>query len=229
AVTSTQSLAWDDFFPGQTASQEIGTLGWWTVGGDVTQSASVADHPGVVTLTAGDTADSTHYMHLGGDSGANGSFVGLDTATDWEVIFVFKTVESIAETKFTVGLVDDAAGDPADAGLWVRYWNSTGCTSNGTDTQWVFENCSAGGCSTQSGPPVEPDSWYTLRIRNDGEAGTIKYAMRTEGGPWSTEVQVSTNAPDTALLPMLKVMQCGSQTRGLQVDAYGHTLRSLSR
>lgn len=110
--------------------------------------------------------------------------------------------------KLRLGLMDSRSTDNANNGIWMRHSNTTGCTSNGSDTTWVAETRASSTSSTTAlTGTVGDDQNWKIRIRST-TAGTILFASAQYGSAYSNEVAISSNVPSAKLIPVFQMVNC---------------------
>jgi hypothetical protein len=126
------------------------------------------------------------------------------------------------------GFFSNAANDPPSDGIWFRYGNTTGCTSNLSDTTWIGESrASSTSTTVDTGVTVSDDTAYMLRIRST-TAGTILFSAASGGGAYSAEQSITTNIPTGTLTMALQFVACADDyTRTFNPDALKFVMYSV--
>ena len=225
----------ENFFPTTVSNGQIGALGWMHFGTGATpaQAAGEAKHWGVYSTTTATTAGG---IASGFDLSGNGSVKGIppiNVETNWTAYYKFKTPSSLSEYQLYVGLRSSGSNItiPTSIGLWARYVNSTGCSTNATDTNWTFENnINNSGSATATASSLAPvaSTWYTLRIKSS-VAGTILYNIKADGGSWlGSDISISTNTPTVGMIPFFYQAICNTTARALLVDEFRLILTGIN-
>lgn len=160
---------------------------------------------GMPRFVIGATANLVGFVSMGDTAFVN----GLQSNTGWVMEMGLRLGNGHrTNLKFRLGFMDSRSTDNASNGIWVRYSNTSGCSSNGSDTTWVGETRSGGTSSTATltGTIADDQNWK-VRIRST-TAGTILFASAQYGSAYSNEQAISTNVPTANLIPTLQVVNC---------------------
>lgn len=202
----------DNFMRHTAASGSLG----WTQGGtsgagaDGTSSSATFEHPGVYTyyaVYAG--ADKHTYLYLG--------YIGaLGSNANWEVYYTFRTDPyQSTQGAYRIGFVKDGqeGANPPTDWFGLRYWNSSTCATNATDSYWTYEARAASTSTTSATATAQTtNQWLTVRMRST-TAGTIKFSLSTDDGEtFSAETDIATNIPTDNLRPFVQRWGCTADT-----------------
>jgi len=143
------------------------------------------------------------------------------SATIFDFTFIFKAVAT-SQVKYTIGFGNGTPSDAPANFVGVRYWNSSGCTTNATDTNWTYVTTSSSTSTTGTTnmPAFGSGGWVYVRIRAT-TAGTMLFSTKVgDGGSWSSETSVATNVPTSILTPFFYVQACDGNWKDLKIDAF---------
>jgi hypothetical protein len=217
----------DDFMPTLLNSSIIGQLNWaarndFNAGFSLSNIAGIANHPGILRLTASGAAVSGDGVEvdLGGNS-FNGmaGLLALSNLAEWDAYFVVR-LGTTSNIRFRCGFGGAmSGGSPADF-IGIRYDTSL------SDTGWKGEARASGTPTTTSNLATADTSFHTFRIRCTS-AGTILFSI--DGG---TELSLASGLPasSVAFVPQfVAVATASNPSFTLDIDYFSFFLRGLSR
>jgi hypothetical protein len=215
----------DDFLgntPSVTAT--IGQLGWdrtvLVAGTNPTAAvASVANHPGLVTLTTNTTATNGIGITLGNGFGT--LFPGA--TTNWQSEHIAE-INQIATGSYRIGYgtVDTATAIPTN-GIYFRFLQ-------GTDTHIsaCFDSASTETCTATTVTPTAAD--YVDFLMSSSTTGAVSFTVNDITTPATSTVTLCPSgctavatAPVVVLSPMFNIAETGSSVADiLTVDYFGY-------
>ena len=138
----------EEFLSGNTGTGTLGTLGWQSTGGTVTQTGGTTDHPGLVRRdTSAVISTLTTINHL----------VGVATAwtqNEYAVKWIAKLNNNDANTTIRIGSMSSFLSNPPSDGVYFEKLDG--------DTNWFFVTRSGGSQTrTDTGVAVSTN-WVTL-------------------------------------------------------------------
>jgi hypothetical protein len=224
----------EPFFGTSNSNNAIGAMGWAVTAGTIASTSGEQKHWGVYSMTTAAAANSAAGLELSGTSGSK-AIPSLTTATNWTVVWKFKTPADISEWQGYVGLQATAQSAlfPPTNGVWMRYGATAGCASNLSDSTWTFVANDLGGSTTKdSGHTVAPGVWYWVRMRNTGTPGVIALSVKADGESWTAEQTISLSAGDRLYnglqAPVIKHQSCNTTAKTLLVDEFRVALTELN-
>lgn len=224
-------VEFDDFIS-NAPNAPISKLGWQGRGNNNTVIYQTGSWPhlGIAQIVTDATSSDATSLEI---QGSGAGYLGLLGANaPWDSHFIFKLSENAAET-VEIGY-DDANFIKPDTGtaIDVRY-------IAGTDTNFTFETCSAGTCTTSSANSVAVDtSWHDVRIQSL-VAGEITFSIDSGGTTCftnasatgcsgATTVVHNAHIPAAALTPTHYLLTSANVAKHLQIDYFGFSA-TLSR
>ncbi len=224
-------IEWDDFLWTTTSTGSIGKLGWNSscTSGTVAPAAAttVAGHPGLYKLTTGTTSGNICQLALGSLGSGLDNFSDLSAIAGWEMVWIIKPVTSVdTNTTIRVGVLDanNGTSDLSRSSHMVEL-----LSTNVNPGNWYLKSCnSTGTCnSIDTTVAASTTNWHKIRIWSD-VAGTLKAAVSSNGGAYSSTVSVSTNFTGSTA-PSIYIKTGTSASRDLYVDYWGMRINSLGR
>jgi hypothetical protein len=214
----------DDFLGNTPAtSTTIGQLGWDSTvvsGGTnpVAATASVANHPGLITLTTAATTGDGVYVSLGHAVGV--LFPG--NTTNWQAEWIQEYNQiSTGSTRIGFGTVDSSSAIPTN-GIYIRYLQGTDSFLNVCSDTSSTETC---GATTIL--PTAAD--YVDIIMSSSATGTISVTVNDITTPATSTIRVCssgcnvTATPPTGVLsPMFSIVSTSNTADVLTVDYWNY-------
>jgi hypothetical protein len=225
------ALLTDDFLgmlPGTTGN--IGNLGWDStviVGGTdpVAAAASVANHPGLITLTTDTTA--THGVSVTLGHGVGTLFPGNSTGWQSQQIAEINQV-STGSYRIGFGTADTATAIPTN-GIYFRFLN-------GTDTfiMACSDSSSTETCTATTVTPTAGD--YVDFFMNSTTTGAINFTVQDITTPATSTVSLcpsgctaAATVPTVVLSPMFNIAETGSSVADVLTVDYFVFAQSVTR
>ncbi len=227
--TETKVRVWDEFLPSTNTSLYVGALGWQLYGTGASHSHidGAANHPGIYRHLTSSTANSVASSFLSGPSSAR-PIPPVSSVAGWESVFIFRTPVDLTETKVRAGIVSTVGGQESPtAGFYAEYGSSTGCTSNLTDSNWMYVKANSS-ITRNAGPAIVADTWFKLRIRST-VPGSVGLAIATNGGAYGAEEVFSSSLYPSALVPFFTVVTCNTTTKRIDVDYWHFKMDGAAR
>ena len=216
----------DEFY---STSGRVGQLAWDFSGVLAVDTATDADHPGVVQVTTAGSANSVARLRLG--SASQPVTNNLTSRSGWEALFIFRLGTLTGnEYQYRIGLLGADSAAP-NQGVYARLVNSSACAAgNAADAEWQIESRASASSTTVTpvGVPGSSGDWVAFRIRSVS-SGELLGALARNGGAFGSEQTLTTTLPAGALFPVFQVQTCGSSERSLQADAFAFTAGGLAR
>lgn len=206
---SAQALIYDDFLINGGTSNIIGAYNWKTIASGTSAAVSAttgtATHPGIITLTKGQTANG--YSFIRGASGAESIIKGGgEVIVEWLV----KTADYIGDASdnyiLYAGLANGAAnGNEPTSGVYFSY------NYNVSSGVWVGKTALASAyTSVVSAVSAAVDSWYKLKAVINAAGTSVEFFIN--GTSIGTS---STNLPTAALTPICGINNTAATARSI--------------
>jgi hypothetical protein len=208
----------DDFNVRQTASLNVGELGWniSNISGTSAVSVLTSAFPnlGLIKLASGATSGNGGALNRNFSN--NFGLGNLAANTNWHLTFVFQSID-ITGIQFRIGLVGTTLANQPVNGIWLRF-------DDATDSQYTYE-CRNTSTSTTTASGVTPvvNAFHRLDIYST-TAGSIVFQL--DGAHQQT---ISTNVPTVNLQPMLIVATTAAAAKAAAVDFYAFKMSGLGR
>lgn len=205
-------VSWqEDFQSSGTTNTVIGSYGWATVGGTLTNTAAEASHPGIVTRSTGTTSGTTAATYLR-STAATGVFLPADT---FDLVWIVRLNTNDANTTMRVGAGNDASVSPPANGLYLEKLDA--------DTNW-FVVARASSTQTRTDTGVATGTgWNKIRIRRV-DASTVGFTLNA-----GSEITITTNIPTAALQPMHQIVNSAAAAKTCDLDYFDLLLTGLTR
>lgn len=225
-ILNTSSLFQDDFtgfLPGTTGN--IGQLGWdstviVTGTNPVAAAASVANHPGLITLTTNTTATNGVAINLG--HGVGVLFPG--NSTNWQSEQIVE-INQIATGSYRIGFgtVNAATAIPTN-GIYFRFLQGTDTFINACSDSTGTETC-----TPTTITPTAAD--YIDFFMNSTVTGTVNFTVVDVTTPATSTVSLCASGctgtatlPTVVLSPLFNIVETGSSAVDiLTVDYFAYT------
>lgn len=192
----------DDFISQNTASGDVGQIGWKTGGSGTTSvNPGEANHPGILVQSTGSVSAQNRYI-LTGDGG-NASFI----ATDVDRFMGIFRITAITNVTAIFGLTQDGTAPPGTAGVYFIFDPATNA-----NWQTVTRAASTSTTNTSTVAAVA-NNWFQFEGRRNGS----NWEMYINGTLRFTH---STNLPTVAVSPVFFIQTNTTTNRDMNVDFF---------
>lgn len=218
--SNTSVYVQDEFSNSSVLDQQIGELGWYyslDAGASIAQIANEANHPGIVRLTTGATADRNAAIYLG-KVWSDTELIDVDD--NFDVYFLVRPQVTFGtdSVELLVGLRNHASNS------FSSNVDTVAVTIDTTETSFRCTTiASATATRTDMSVTATNNTWYKIRVRRVN--GTTIGCTVNDG----TETTVTTNIPTTNLGAMAFIETNNTTSLSLDVDAFAYSITGLSR
>ncbi len=201
----------NDFLSGVSTTGNVGG-DWTTAGGVVTNSAGVANHPGIVNRTCSTTGNAIGYTCLRGNP-TTGLFLPAEL---FDMTFIVKMAVNDSNTVFRCGMSSDPNSLTATHGIYVE--------KAAADTQWFGCNRASNSQNRTTALATTDTNFHRFRIwRSD--ASTISYSI--DGGTAATQ---TSTIPTAALMPFVHISNNNAaEDKNYDLDYFSLRITGMTR
>ncbi len=199
----------DDFLGGSGSDGAIGKLGWRTGAGTITPGSGTTDHPGVIALTTGSSANDTARIHLGRTVSTPVADIGQ--ILRWSACVALASTANIL-TRVGWGTDLSSATFGTD-GVWWSLSTAAGST-------WFF-NCRSGGATTSVDSGISGATSYVVLAAYRQDSRWIGVVLQADGTETLVESAGNEPADGTDLNCGIYVETLTASAKTLGVDSWG--------
>jgi hypothetical protein len=208
----TDFILYDDFIAGSTSSPSIG-VGWSTNAGSLANTATVADHPGIQTISTTTTQNTLASANLR----TNATTGIVDPAGFWDMTWIIRPQLDSTNISMKFGMNDNITSLTPSNGIYFERL--------GGDTSW-FGVTRSGGSQTRTAALITSASntWFKFRMRRI-DASTVGFTVNA-----LTEVTATATIPTAMLMPgWLVTNPAAAAAATVDVDLWTLRISGLTR
>lgn len=199
----------DEFMNNSGGTGQIGVLGWKFTNGSIYVPAIAQNHPGLVGLRTGATANQVASFYIGNAVGTN--ILRFD---EWlEARYIFRPTAANTDCAYQFGPMSAYGSLTPAHGVWFERLS--------TDTNWFFVSCNASTKTRVDSGVAFTADWFNIKMRRISSS-SVGFVLN--GG---TEVTIGTNIPDAADGLNIGLQRAGTTTTTRDVDLDRIAYKSL--
>lgn len=200
----------DDFMNNSGGTGQIGVLGWKFTNGSIYVPALTQNHPGLIGLRTGATANQVASFYIG-----NAVATNILRFDEWlEARYIFRPTAANTDCAYQIGPMSAYGSLTPTHGVWLERLS--------TDTNWFFVSCNASTKTRTDSGVAFAAAWFNVKMRR---ISSTSVGFVLNGG---SEVTITTDIPDAADGLNIGLQRAGTTTTTRDIDLDRIAYKSLA-